>query len=139
MSAVEEFLLGMRAKHDHLNRVLGTVPEAQMGVVGSWGERQMPIRAMVYQLVNHEVEHTVHAMKTLQDLGITSNEVQAILGRLQEARGYLEGLLVGLTDEQFDRAPQGEWSLRQVLEHIMETEDSYLGRIEQAVTKAGSG
>ena len=42
-------------------------------------------------------------------------------------------------DEDLDRAPDGEWSLRQVLEHIMETEDSYLPRLEQALTDAVPG
>ena len=47
--------------------------------------------------------------------------------------------MAGLSDEDLDRAPDGEWSLRQVLEHIMETEDSYLPRIEQALTDAVPG
>jgi uncharacterized damage-inducible protein DinB len=136
MSSVEEILKLMRAKHDALNSRLGVVPEDRMGDIGAWGQRQMPIRTMFYQLVNHEIEHTVHAVKTLRDLGTAPTEAQLILGQLQEARGRLEGLLVGLSDEDLDRAPNGEWSLRQVLEHFMQTEDSYLPRIEQAVKES---
>jgi uncharacterized damage-inducible protein DinB len=138
MSSVAEMLKLMRAKHDDLNARLGKVPENRMGDIGAWGQRQMPIRTMFYQLMNHEIEHTVHAVKTLRDLGIATTEAQLILGRLQEARGLLEGLLVGLSDEDLDRAPDGEWSLRQVLEHFMETEDSYLPRIEQALADTAS-
>ena len=138
MSSVAEMLMLMRAKHDDLNARLGKVPESRMGDIGAWGQRQMPIRTMFYQLMNHEIEHTVHAVKTLRDLGIATTEAQLILGRLQEARGLLEGLLVGLSDEDLDRAPDGEWSLRQVLEHFMETEDSYLPRIEQALADTAS-
>ena len=136
MSSVAEMLKLMRAKHDDLNSRLGAVPENRMGDIGAWGQRQMPIRTMIYQLMNHEIEHTVHAVKTLRDLGIAPTEAQLILGRLQEARGHLEGLLVGLSDDDLESAPDGEWSLRQVLEHFMETEDFYLTRIEQALTSA---
>ena len=138
MSSVAEMLKLMRAKHDDLNDRLAKVPESRMGDMGAWGQRQMPIRTMFYQLMNHEVEHTVHAVKTLRDLGIVATEAQLIMGRLQEARGQLEGLLVGLSDEDLDRAPDGEWSLRQVLEHFMETEDSYVNRIEQALAASPS-
>ena len=138
MSSVAEMLKLMRAKHDDLNDRLAKVPESRMGDMGAWGQRQMPIRTMFYQLMNHEVEHTVHAVKTLRDLGIATTEAKLILGRLQEARGQLEGLLVGLSDEDLDRAPDGEWSLRQVLEHFMETEDSYVNRIEQALAASPS-
>ena len=133
MSSVAEILKRMREKHDDLNARLGAVPESRMGDRGAWGQRQKPIRIMFYQLVNHEIEHTVHAVKTLRDLGIVPTEAQLILGRLQEARGRLEGMLAGLSDEDLDRVPDGEWSLRQVLEHIMEAEASYSRRIEDAL------
>jgi uncharacterized damage-inducible protein DinB len=138
MSSVADMLKLMRAKHDGLNARLAVVPESRMGDVGAWGQRQMPIRTMFYQLMNHEIEHTVHAVKTLRDLGIAPMEAKLMLGRLQEARGQLEGLLVGLSDEDLDRAPNGEWSMRQVLEHFMETEDTYVNRIEQALAESPS-
>jgi hypothetical protein len=84
-------------------------------------------------LMNHEVEHTVHELKTLRALDIVTTEAQLIMGRLQEARGQLEGLLVGLSDEDLDKAPDGEWSMRQVQEHFMETEGDYVNIIEQAL------
>ena len=133
MSSKDEFMARMRAKHEELVKSLMSVPEEQMGVVAAWGQREMPIRTMFYQIINHEIEHTVHAAKTLRDLGLAQTEAEAILGRLEEARGRLEGLLVGLSDEDFDSAPEGEWSMRQVLEHIMETEDAYGGRLQQII------
>lgn len=134
MSAMEHMLQVMRNKHDGLNERLGVVSEERMSDVGSWGQRQMPIRNMFYQMINHEVEHTVHVMKTLRGLNIHPGEAQIILSRLQEARGLLEGLLVGISDGDLDRATGEEWSLRQVLQHIMDTEDNYLSRIEDALS-----
>ena len=139
MSSKDEFMARMRAKHDELVKSLMSVPEEQMGEVATWGQRQMPLRTMFYQLVNHEIEHTVHAVKTLRDLGLAQTEAEAILGRLEEARGRLEGVLVGISDEEFDSAPEGEWSMRQVLEHIMETEDAYGGRLAQIIKDTAAG
>ena len=139
MSSKDEFMARMRAKHDDLVKSLMSVPEEQMGEGATWGQRQMPLRTMFYQLVNHEIAHTVHAVKTLRDLGLAQTEAEAILGRLEEARGRLEGVLVGISDEEFDSAPEGEWSMRQVLEHIMETEDAYGGRLVQIIKDTAAG
>lgn len=133
MAKVEELLQKMRIKHDALGQRLAMVPESQMGTLGAWGEQQMPIRSMFYRFISHEVEHTIQAAKTLRDLGIVPDEARLILGLLHEAQGKLEGLLVAVTDDEFDQAPQGEWSLREVLEHIIKVEDIYAGRIEQAL------
>jgi len=41
---------------------------------------------------------------------------------------------VGIADADLDLAPSEEWSLRQVLQHIIDTEDNYLLRIEHAIS-----
>ena len=133
MSAVTDLLNQMRAKHDALNEKLAQIPESRMGEMAAWGDRQMPIRTMFLQMVGHDVEHTVQAIKTRRDLGMAQTEAQATLARLQEVRGQLEGLVIGLSDEDLDKAPEGEWSMRQVLEHFMQTEDFYGSRLEQAL------
>ncbi|MEE8465675.1 MAG: DinB family protein [Dehalococcoidia bacterium] len=92
------------------------------------------VRFLFYRLIAHEAEHTVHLVKTLDALGISQSEAQLILRELQGSRGRLEGLLVGLSDEDIDRAPgEGEWSPRRVLEHIIEAEQSYTRRIHEAL------
>ena len=137
MSSVADILSQMRAKHDALNEKLAQVPESRMGESGDWGDRQMPIRMMMLQMVGHDVEHAVQAVKTLRDLGIAQSEAQLTLARQQEVRGQLEGLLIGLSDEDLDKAPEGEWSMRQVLEHFMQTEDFYGSRIDEALASSG--
>mgnify|MGYP001304605108 CR=1 FL=1 len=77
--------------------------ESRMGDMALFGQREMPIRTMFYQLVAHDMEHTVHAAKTLRDIGKVSTEAQLILGLLQEAEGRLEALLAGLSDQDIDR------------------------------------
>ena len=92
---------------------------------------------MFYRFIAHEVEHTVQLAKTLQMLGAAQGEAQLILKSLQSARGELEGMMVGLSDEDLDREPaEGEWSARQVIEHILQVEEAYTRRIEQGIESA---
>ena len=133
MAKVTEVLEQMRASRQHILERLQGVAEKQMLAEAEWSQRQVTVRFMFYRLITHEVEHTVHLLKTLDSLGIAQGEAELILRRLQATRGELEGLLVGLSDEELDRVPEGEWSVRQVLEHITDTEERYSKRIVDAL------
>ena len=89
---------------------------------------------MFYRLIAHQVEHTVQLAKSLTSMGAVQGEAQLTLRNLQAPQGELEGLLVGLSDQDLDRPPaEGEWSPRQVLEHIIELHGSYTKRIQDAL------
>ena len=133
MSDLQNIIKELREKQDALIQQVNAVPESRMGETALFGQREMPIRAMFYQLVAHDVEHTVHAAKTLRDIGKASTEARLILGLLQEAEGRLEALLVGLSDEDIDRFVDGEWSIRQVLEHVINTKSNYSARLATAL------
>ncbi len=134
MAKVTEVLEQMRASRQRILERLQGVAEEQMLEEAEWSQRQVTVRFMFYRLITHEVEHTVHLLKTLDSLGIAQSEAELILRRLQATRGELEGLLVGLSDEELDRVPaEGEWSARQVLEHITDTEERYSKRIVDAL------
>ena len=134
MSSLAEMLDQMREQRRRTHERLGEVTEEQMLAPTSYGQREINARFMFYRLIAHEVEHTVHLAKTLHALGIAQGEAGLILKSLQTARGELEGMLVGLSDEDLDKVPsEGEWPARRVLEHILETEESYGRRIEEAL------
>ena len=63
MSSVAELLKQMRAKHDAMNDRIAEAPDSQMDAAGDWGDRKLPIRLMTFQLLGHEVEHTIQAVK----------------------------------------------------------------------------
>mgnify|MGYP001334336125 CR=1 FL=1 len=136
MSTLEDFQADMRLKHDAMNKQLRSVTEDQMEIIAKWDQQEMPVRNVFYRLVTHELDHTVHMVKTLKQLDISVNEAEMIITTLQEARGKLEGLLVSISDENFDKAPDGEWSPRQVLQHIVDVEESYTRRIDQAIRRS---
>ena len=134
MTGVAEMLEKLRGRREQTFERLNDVTDEQMLTPANWGERKVDVRFFFYRLVAHQVEHTVHLAKTLHGLGIAQSEAGLILSNLQAARGELEGMLVGLTEDDLDRVPaEGEWSIRKVLEHIMDAEASYSRRIEKAL------
>ena len=138
MTAVQETIERMREQRKSTQQRLKDVAEEHMLAPAAYGKRDVTVRYMFYRLIAHEVEHTVQLAKTLQMLGAAQGEAQLILKSLQAARGELEGMMVGLSDEDLDREPaEGEWSARQVIDHILQVEEVYTRRIEQGIESAG--
>ncbi len=134
MSGAKEMLETMRERRAKTLEQVLSVPEEQMLAPAKYGDRDVNVRFMFYRLVTHQIEHTIHLTKTLNALGINQGEAGLILKSLQVASGELEGLIVGLTDEDLDRSPgEGDWTLREVLEHILSAEKSYSNRIDEAL------
>lgn len=135
MTAVTNIVDELRASRAELQEKLSVVTEEQMlTTIPRQQGGDVNVRFYFYRLIAHEAEHTVHLIKTLAGLNINQSEAQLILRNLQAARGELEGLLLGLSDEDLDRAPaEGEWPPRRVLEHIIETEKIYGGRVADAL------
>ncbi len=138
MTAVDDVLARMREQRRSVQERLQDVTEEQMLAPTTYGERDVNVCFMFYRFIAHEVEHTVQLAKTLQMLGAAQGEAQLILKSLQAARGELEGMMVGLSDEDLDREPaEGEWSAREVIDHILQVEEAYARRIEEGIASAG--
>ena len=137
MGAVEDVLGRMREQRASIQEQLSHVTDEQMLSPVQMRDREVSVRLMFYRLIGHEVEHTVQMLKTLNGIGKFQTEAQLILSRLQSARGELEGLLLGLEDGELDQAPaEGEWSPREVLDHIIQVEASYTKRVTDALADA---
>lgn len=66
-----------------------------------------------------------------------SSEAAAVMDAAQAAYGDLRGLLAGQPDDLLDSPPpNGEWTLRQVLAHILLVDRRYLWQIEYATTRS---
>ena len=134
MASVNELRSKLRASLDRVQSKLGAITAEQMELPATWRQQTVNVRFTFYRLIAHEVEHTVHMVKTLSALGFAQSEAQLVLHRLQAAQGELEGLVVSLCDEDLDRAPgEGEWSPRQVLEHVIEVHEMLTQRILEAL------
>jgi hypothetical protein len=128
MGEVADYLETLRKSHDSVNESLAQTPTEKMGDMGNFGQREMPIRTMYYQFISHVTEHSVQIMKTRSLLGLDQSEAQLILAQVQNLQGQLEGLLIGLSDEEFNREPEGEWSVKQVLDHVLAVDNGYKTR-----------
>jgi hypothetical protein len=61
------------------------------------------------------------------------SQAQRILGQYHHAYRDLTGALAGVRDEDLDRIPkEGEWPLRDVIEHILGAEHGFLGTVQYA-------
>ena len=134
MSSVPEMRDRLRVSLDQAIAKLEGVAESQMELPVPRRQQPASVRFMFYRLIAHQVEHTVQLAKSLTAMGVAQSEAQLILRNLQASQGELEGLLVGLSDEDMDKAPaEGEWTPRQVLEHIIEGHESYTQRVQDAM------
>ncbi|NLS79487.1 MAG: DinB family protein [Chloroflexi bacterium] len=91
-------------------------------------------RRVVLRFGDHLREHTTQLVAAREDIGAAHTMPQRMLARAQEAYGEFLGAVVGLADEDLDTAPaEGEWTIRQILQHLRETEAWYLARVEEAL------
>ena len=139
MTDINKLLEKMRDhRRSTIDRIQDVTEEQMLGTT-TYGERVVNARFIFYRFIAHEIEHTVHLSKTLEDLGIFQNEAKRILKHLQAARGELEGMLIGISDEQLDKnTGNGEWSIREIIHHILDTEESYARRIEETLQPASN-
>ena len=91
-------------------------------------------RRIMLRFGDHVREHTTQLIAAREDIDAAQTMPQRMLARAQEAYGYFLGAMVGLSDEDLDIVPaEGEWTIRQVLEHIRRGQPNYLKRIQDAL------
>jgi hypothetical protein len=94
-------------------------------------ERAMDVRYALYRTIEEAQEALVRAAALPQP------ESRRILSLAQRAFGDLRGLLIGLPTDLLDTAPRdGEWSVREVLRHVIVTEGRYAVATRYAVERA---
>ena len=136
MTAVDDMLARLRSSLDETIGKLEDVEEEQMLLTIPSSRASNNVRQIFYRLLGHEYEHTVQMVKALAGLGVEQTEAQLILSRIRSAQGQLQGLLVGLSDEDLDRShAEGEWTPRQVIEHIIEVHEMYSRGILEALAE----
>jgi hypothetical protein len=90
------------------------------------------VRRVMLRFGDHLREHTTQLLAAREAIGAQQTMPQRMLARAQEAYGVFLGAMVGLSDEDLDRVPEaGEWTARQVLEHMLATQQVYLDMVRQ--------
>lgn len=97
----------------------------------AYGTRATNLRYALYRTLEEEQEAAVAA------LARPRSEASRIVALAQAAFGDLRGLLAGVPDELFDRAPaEGEWPLRETLRHTLAVELAYRAQTRYALERA---
>jgi DinB superfamily len=134
MIATLDLLQQLRAQRRQMLRSLADLTEDQLTIRVPVGSSD--VRATLLSLIEDDDHRCAAIAAILQAAEWQPSEAQRILAALARTRGYLRGVLVGLTDEVFDRPPgPDEWSVRQALQHIRNNEQRFVADVGYAVER----
>ncbi|MBI2172169.1 MAG: hypothetical protein HYU30_09190 [Chloroflexi bacterium] len=109
--------------------------DTNFSVARPTGTREYQLRGVLYNLVIHPREHSVHIAKILQKTGSPlgqPTEAQAIIAKAKESWGELEGVLACLDDGDLDREYEGH-TLRSLLVHLRNAHQFYATTIDKGI------
>ncbi len=111
-----------------LVRATVDLPDAEMGRPWVWHEYDDEGLRFALLMAQHELRDLAVRLAAMRPA--TPSQAQRILGQYHHAYRDLTGALAGLRDEDLDRVPrEGEWPLRDVLEHMLGAEYGFLSVI----------
>lgn len=85
--------------------------------------------------IDHEKMHAGQILNARHDLRLMQTQPQRLLAEWLRERAALIGSLIGLPDEALDlRLREGEWSFRDVVEHVIYWEQDSIGAGLQDLT-----
>jgi hypothetical protein len=129
---VTDYMARMAAIQDRVLKELADLPREEMRYrTDNW--RWNTVRRVMLRFGDHVREHTTQLVAAREAIGADQTMPQRMLAQAMLAYGYFWGAMVGLKDEDLDKVPEpGEWSPRQVLDHLLEGQQGYLDWILQA-------
>ncbi|MEZ4730082.1 MAG: DinB family protein [Caldilineaceae bacterium] len=91
------------------------------------------LRRVLLRFGEHMREHSNQLEDSRQKVGTGPTMPQRMLAEAERAWGQLLAATVGLSDDSAKQQPDdGGWSAMRVLEHILETEQTYLAAAKRA-------
>jgi DinB superfamily len=127
-------------ERERIVRELSSLNEADMARPAAWGGMQRNVNFLLRAYSLHELDHLQQLNKLLRARGRHASEAQILLAKAQALRGEVSALLLGLSDEEFD-APDagGEWSVRELVEHLAQVDQTYFASIQKAIAATPPG
>jgi hypothetical protein len=93
------------------------------------------LRRVLLRFADHMREHASQAQAARVAAGHAPTPPERMLAEAELAWGMLLGVTVGLSDEDAaGQPPDGGWSVMQVVEHVLKTEENYLNAVRAAKT-----
>ncbi len=129
VQAVEQFA---RAGH--------CLTEADLERDWTWGAYDEGLRYAFFRTYEQLCELAATSVSERSLHGPAISAAQRALAQYHVAYRNLQALLLGLPEAELDRVPvEGEWPLRTVLEHIIQTEGSFYVLVRYALERHRSG
>ena len=134
--SVQDYLAQMEALRQEILAELAGLERHELKYATT-NTRWNTVRRVLLRFGDHVREHTTQLVAAREAIGATQTMPQRMLARAQEAYGAWLGAMVGLQDAHLDQVPEpGEWTPRQILEHLVATQRFYLELIREARRRA---
>jgi len=133
-SQLDTLLAQIRAKREQTLAECAGLTEADF-VLPTGMNRWDDLRRVLLRFGDHMREHASQAGAARIAAGHAPTPPERMLAEAELAWGMLLGATVGLNDEAAaETPPDGGWSVVQVLEHVLKTEETYLNAVRAAKT-----
>ena len=121
--------------NEQLDRKSQPVTLAKIGQFTDYTLPEMTVRQLMNRISDHHRDHQQHLLRARRTLGCPRTDAQRIVAEMQAVRAELAACLQGLPDDVLDKTgwEEGEWSIRQILEHLAEWENTRLTQVKQAL------
>ena len=141
--AAMELLLSL--SDDQLDLSYDERPEGEEG--------PFTIRRLLHRITTHHHDHIQHILKVRRNMGSPRSETVRALAEMEAVRVELVTSLMGLSDEdllrdcsegqelgnlQPRRGQEPEYTIRRIVEHVVDMEEMRLGHIREALERQGS-
>jgi hypothetical protein len=131
-SSLDELLNQIRARRQETLAELTNVTENEFALATGM-ERWSSVRRVLLRFGDHMREHANQIEGARQSTQRHPTMPQRMLAEGEVAWGKLLAATVGLSDEDIDvRPPDGGWTIRETLEHILDAEHNYGNAIQKA-------
>ena len=115
-----------------LVRATVDLPDADMDRTWVWREYDEEGLRFALLLAQHELRDLAVRLAAMRPA--PPSQAQRILGQYHHAYRDLTGALAGVRDDDLDRVPnEGEWPLREVIQHMRGAEHGFLGVVRYAL------
>ncbi|HEY3063254.1 MAG TPA: DinB family protein [Chloroflexota bacterium] len=132
-----EAIQQLTRERERIVHELSGLGEAELARPAQWGGMQRNVNFLLRAYSLHELDHLQQMHKLLAAHGRRFSEAQVLLSKAAALRGEVAALLLGLSDEEFNApGPDGEWSIRELVQHLTEVDQTYLGSIRAATATA---
>jgi uncharacterized damage-inducible protein DinB len=106
-----------------------------------WRGTPQSVNIRLQLFSGHLFDHQQHLLKLLAARGRTLSTAEYMLMKAAGEMAEFEVLCLALSDEDFtaDGPAEGDWSARQIIEHVTSTERSYRERLLAGLAAVHSG